>query len=165
MVVARWKPSFFQLPYSSWYALHNDVAVAALILVTILGLTGTINGEVISGLFASVVGYVLGSVGSKVTSDAAASRTAFAITTSSPLPPATIGRPYACALKTTGGSGPYTWEIAAGTLPAGLTLDGAKGVIRGNPQGPAQETTIAVQVSDTSHDIAAKVLSLRVQEA
>jgi len=73
MALARWKPQFFNLPYSSWYALHNDVAVAALILVTILGLTGTINGEVISGLFACVVGYVLGNVGGKSTGDALAS--------------------------------------------------------------------------------------------
>jgi hypothetical protein len=42
--------------------------------------------------------------------------------TTDALPAATRGQPYAEAVHATGGDGAYTWEIAAGALPVGLTL-------------------------------------------
>lgn len=54
------------------------------------------------------------------------------ITTGSVLPQATAGIPYVATLIATGGSAPYTWSLAAGALPTGLTL-GAGGVITGTP--------------------------------
>lgn len=38
------------------------------------------------------------------------------------LPPAMRGQPYAEAVHATGGDGAYTWDVAAGALPVGLTL-------------------------------------------
>ena len=57
--------------------------------------------------------------------------------TSVGLPAATAGRPYAGALAATGGIAPYTWSVAGGSLPGGLSLDPATGVISGTPQGAA----------------------------
>jgi beta-glucanase (GH16 family) len=54
-----------------------------------------------------------------------------AITTSA-LPGATVGTGYSAALKATGGVPPYTWSLASGTLPAGLSLS-SSGVISGTP--------------------------------
>jgi hypothetical protein len=56
-------PNFYQLPYSFWFVQHYDLAVIALGLIVFLGITGTVNAEVVSGLFAGVVGYVLGNTG------------------------------------------------------------------------------------------------------
>ena len=56
----------------------------------------------------------------------------FAITTG-PLPAGTLNSAYSQTLQAAGGKTPYTWGIISGSLPAGLGLDGASGVISGTP--------------------------------
>jgi large repetitive protein len=41
------------------------------------------------------------------------------------------GKPYRLTLTSTGGVGPTSWALASGSLPPGLTLDAASGVISG----------------------------------
>ena len=55
-----------------------------------------------------------------------------AITTTS-VPVGILGKAYSATLAATGGTPPYTWSIASGTLPAGLTLGASTGVISGTP--------------------------------
>ena len=50
-----------------------------------------------------------------------------------PLPPATVGVPYSVKLDAAGGITPYTWALDTGTLPPGLKLHPATGVISGTP--------------------------------
>jgi hypothetical protein len=52
------------------------------------------------------------------------------ITTAS-LPEGAFGSAYSAALAADGGVPPYTWGVAAGSLPAGLSLDPASGAITG----------------------------------
>ena len=52
------------------------------------------------------------------------------ITTTGALPDAIEGQWYSHALDATGGVSPYTWSLASGSLPPGLTLD-SSGVISG----------------------------------
>ena len=49
-------------------------------------------------------------------------------------PSSEVGIRLAKTFTATGGSGPYTWALASGTLPTGVTLDPAKGTIAGTPQ-------------------------------
>ncbi|WP_449396272.1 putative Ig domain-containing protein [Devosia riboflavina] len=42
-------------------------------------------------------------------------------------------RPYAQSLAASGGTAPYAYDISAGALPAGLSLDGTTGAITGTP--------------------------------
>src|SRR5690606_17825723 len=55
-----------------------------------------------------------------------------AITTDS-LPDGTVGEAYESTLAATGGTGTYSWAVADGTLPDGLTLDADTGIISGEP--------------------------------
>lgn len=52
-----------------------------------------------------------------------------AVTTAS-LPAGTVGSSYAASLAATGGTPPYTWTVASGALPPGLTL-AAGGAVTG----------------------------------
>jgi hypothetical protein len=49
------------------------------------------------------------------------------------VPYGTRGTPYSVSLRTLGGTPPYSWAIASGALPAGLTLDTGTGVVSGTP--------------------------------
>ncbi len=53
--------------------------------------------------------------------------------TTTTLPNGTQGAAYSQALAATGGTEPYTWSLADGTLPAGLSLHTDTGVIDGTP--------------------------------
>jgi large repetitive protein len=64
---------------------------------------------------------------------------AFAPTvTTSSLPAATVGKPYSTTLQSSGGSGTGSWAVTLGSLPAGLTLNSATGVISGTPKANGQ---------------------------
>ena len=72
----------------------------------------------------------------------------FFITTSS-LPVATQGTAYSVTLSASGGTQPYAWSLSSGTLPAGLGLAAATGVISGTPGGTGL-SSFTVQVTDSA---------------
>ena len=74
---------------------------------------------------------------------------------------AIVGTPYTETL-TALGSGTLTWGVTAGTLPTGLTLDQASGVISGTPT-VAATSDITVEVRSGT-DAASKGLSLSVYD-
>jgi large repetitive protein len=63
------------------------------------------------------------------------------------LPAALINVPYSATLTSVGGMGPFTWALASGSLPPGLTISTA-GVITGTPTALGT-TTFKVQVTDS----------------
>lgn len=70
------------------------------------------------------------------------------ITTTS-LPDGVAGAHYSSKLTAKGGTPPYTFGIASGTLPAGLTISSG-GTISGTPSGANGTSTFTVQVLDSS---------------
>lgn len=62
------------------------------------------------------------------------------------LPTLFVGQNYRVALAASGGQSPYTYSVAAGTLPAGLTLTSA-GVLSGIPTSAGQ-ATVTLRVTD-----------------
>jgi hypothetical protein len=70
-----------------------------------------------------------------------------AVSTAS-LPDGAVGSPYNQSLVATGGTAPYTWVVATGTLPAGLTLN-TTGVISGTPTA-AGSSSFTVRVTDSA---------------
>jgi Bacterial Ig-like domain (group 3)/Putative Ig domain len=78
------------------------------------------------------------------------------ITTSS-LPNAQVGTAYSTTLAATGGTLPYSWT--SGTLPAGLTLNAATGIINGIPTATAT-TTLTFTVTDSGSPAQTKSVNL-----
>ena len=68
--------------------------------------------------------------------------------TTSSLPAGTVNAAYSTTLAATGGTSPYTWSVASGQLPAGLTLSSA-GVISGTPT-TGGAFSFALQVKDSA---------------
>ncbi len=71
---------------------------------------------------------------------------------SAALPNATEGVPYSAGLRATGGTSPYRWKIAAGSLPAGFAFDAAGGGVSGvaTQNGPFPVTIQAMDAAGQS---------------
>src|SRR5262245_42510608 len=80
--------------------------------------------------------------------------------TTSALPSATVGAAYTAPLTATGGTPPYTWALASGTLPAGLTLTPSTGAITGTPTA-AGTANFTVRVTAGAQNVT-KALSITV---
>ena len=84
-----------------------------------------------------------------------------AIATST-LPPAFVGQAYSTTLARQGGTPPFTWSLASGALPKGITLNKTTGVLSGTPAASGT-TNFTVKVTDSTsptHLTATKALSL-----
>jgi hypothetical protein len=55
------------------------------------------------------------------------------VITTTTLPDARVGRDYLQAVRATGGLNPYTWSLASGVLPPGMTGSASQGTVFGRP--------------------------------
>lgn len=87
--------------------------------------------------------------------------------TTSFLPASAGGKSYDFTLASSGGVPPVRWDLTAGALPAGLTLDSASGRISGAIDSSANGSTfpLTVQVTDNAvtSQTASRTLSLQVK--
>ncbi len=75
-----------------------------------------------------------------------------------------VGTSYSQTLTAIGGTPPYSWSLSAGTLPAGLTLAAATGVILGVPTTTGT-SNFTVLVTDSVSGTATKALSIVINTA
>jgi Ca2+-binding RTX toxin-like protein len=129
-----------------------------------LSSSGTISGK------PTVAGTYSFTVQVQDTNGATASRslsikisTAPVISTAT-LPGATLGKAYAQAISSTGGTLPNTWSIASGSLPPGLALSATTGVISGTPTA-AGTYAFSAKLTDSVGASATKPLSIVVAAA
>ena len=138
------------------------------------------SGSLPAGLSLGAGGTISGTPGSagsssftvRVTDSASATTTAalsvtinpaaLVITTSS-LPAGTVGVAYSQGLSASGGTAPYVWSLASGSLPAGLSL-GAGGTISGTP-GSAGSSNFTVRVTDSASATTTAALSVTINPA
>jgi len=80
----------------------------------------------------------------------------------SALPDATYGGAYSQALQVIGGTAPYAWGVASGSLPGGLSLS-PSGQITGAPS-TVGTSSFTVQVTDADGSAAARDLTLTVNQ-
>ena len=67
-------------------------------------------------------------------------------------PSAIIGQAYSATIPAGGGVPPYTFALTAGTLPDGLTLDAATGVISGVAVGTGVTCQSIIHFDETTHN-------------
>jgi putative flippase GtrA len=72
------------------------------------------------------------------------------ITTATPLPNGRVGVAYSQTLAATGGIQPYTWALASGTLPDGLSLNTSSGLISGTPTTAVTNAALTFRVTDSA---------------
>ena len=75
------------------------------------------------------------------------------ITTAPTLPNGTALAAYSQTLAAVGGTGAYTWQLTAGTLPSGLSLNAATGLISGTPAAPVNATPLTFKVTDSGSPV------------
>jgi len=81
------------------------------------------------------------------------------------LPNGTVGLTYSQAITATGGSGTgYSFALTAGSLPAGLTLNGATGVLAGMPT-TAGSSTFTVTATDSALNSGSQQYTLTIGAA
>ena len=78
------------------------------------------------------------------------------------LPAGQVAVPYSQTLQASGGTAPYTWSIATGTLPSGLSLLGSQ--ISGTP-AVSGNSNFTVKVLDANSASITKALSITVAPA
>lgn len=126
-----------------------------------LAASGAISGTPAQpGNFSFTVRVADASLGAANKACAIAVNAALAITTGS-LPGGATGGLYSQQLSASGGTPPYTWSIAAGNLPPGLSLNGASGQISG------AATTVGtfnftIRVTDSAGARAEKDVSIKI---
>jgi len=86
------------------------------------------------------------------------------IITTSLLPNGSVNVAYSTTLQASGGTGPYSWSISAGSLPGGLSLDANTGVISGTPT-TSEKSSFTVQVVDASTLSTTQPLSITIDPA
>jgi Subtilase family/Putative Ig domain len=89
-----------------------------------------------------------GSESASATLNVVSALSALSITTTD-LPGGRVGTAYSATLTATGGSPPYTWLFAGGTLPPGLELNPSTGALSGTPTAGASATPLTFEVTDS----------------
>ena len=138
------------------YSLDSGALPAGLTLASDGTISGTPTGSGTSNFSVTVTD------GGGLTDTQALSITVAApvdITTTS-LPGGSTGQSYTQTVQSSGGTGPYTYAVTSGSLPAGLTL-ASDGTISGTPTGSGT-STFSVTVTDAAGRTDTQALSIAI---
>jgi len=83
--------------------------------------------------------------------------------TTTTVPNAVFNLPYTLTLAATGGTGAYSWSLASGTLPPGITLSGG-GTLSGTPTGLGQ-FAFTVRAADAAGHSGTVALAIAVADS
>ena len=100
---------------------------------------------VVAILFSALI---LEGCGGIAASQSAGNQNPQSLTLSATLPAATVGSAYSGVVNVSGGTVPYTFSLASGQLPTGVTLGADSGAISGTPSENGS-FNFAISVSDS----------------
>lgn len=108
----------------------------------------TLNSTTGQGVDAAVAtGNVIGGVAVFVSENAPSA--GGPVPTAKVLQGGIVGTAYSETISAQGGTGPYTFAVSVGSLPAGLSLNGATGIISGTPT-TVETSDFTIQVTDAN---------------
>jgi Putative Ig domain len=145
------------------WSLIAGTLPAGLNLSTTGAISGTPNGPFVgtSAFSVSVSDSQLPSPATATANLSITINTTSLLVTTTVLPGAVLSTFYNQTLIAAGGSPPYTWSVATGSLPLGLSLNPNSGVISGVPQ-IAGTFTFTVRVRDSIGSTATAALRIEV---
>jgi hypothetical protein len=115
-----------------------------------LGAGASVQGRLLAGTGATGAVTMAGSGGNTIGGCSAAPPVCPLITVAPPTTPnGTVGVAYSQQITASGGTGPYTFAVSSGTLPAGLTL-APGGLLSGTPT-TAGTSTVTIRAIDSSN--------------
>jgi len=82
------------------------------------------------------------------------------------LPGGTVGTAYNQVVQASGGTPPYSWTIAAGSLPGGLQLgatDSNSATVSGTPTAAQNATSFSIEVTDSKNQTASQTFSVGIK--
>jgi hypothetical protein len=126
--------------------------------------TGIISGKPVVAGTSNFTIKLTDSVGSTTKDFQCVVASAPIITTVTTTSTAELSIPFSQELVPSGGVIPYTWSLSSGTLPVGLTLDPATGIISGTPS-VAGTRTFSAKVTDKVGGYKALSLTIIVVKA
>jgi len=154
------------VPYSNW-KVSSGALPPGLVLSTAVDGSGLISGT-IGAAANGPYPFSVTATDNSTPSVTSAPRsltinvTTITINNTSPLKAWTQGQTgYSETLTATGGSGSLTWSISAGSLPPGIQLNSATGVLSGTPTASGN-STFTVKVVDAGGKMATKQFSIPV---
>ena len=167
-------PGEISIPYSKTLSVSGGVAPFTWSRtagnlpngITLNSTTGTLSGTPTQfGTFSFTVRVTdgFGSIATKALSLLIV-RTPRIITNN--LPDGRVGLAYSATLSADRGVPPFTWSLAAGTLPTGLTLstlNPTQGIIRGTPTA-AGRYTFTVRVTDSLGGTSTQALAITIRQ-
>ncbi len=146
-------------PYT--WSISSGALPAGLSLAPATGLisgTPTASGNFSIGVTVKDAGSPAQTTTATVTLSVVAAGTPLTINSTS-LPGGIPNQTYKATLSADGGTAPYTWSVTSGTLPSGLSLAKATGVISGTPTA-SSTTSLTFKVADSSSPAQTKTVTL-----
>lgn len=129
--------------------------------VTLTAATGLLNGTPTTAGTSNFTIRATDASGTAVTQALSIVVTAPLAISTATLPGGSVGTAYSSTLAATGGTAPYTWSLAAGSLPAGLSLNAATGAITGTPTAGGT-VSFTARVTDSAARTVTRALSIAV---
>ncbi|MBL7497382.1 DUF11 domain-containing protein [Frankia sp. CNm7] len=123
--------------------------------------TGLISGTPTAAGTASFVVRVVDAFGQSAQKSTSITIAAVPSLDGPPPPTGQVGVAYSTSFPVTGGTGPYTWAVTAGSPPAGLTLNPTTGVLSGTPSAPGG-SPFTIQVTDAFGQTATRTVTVTI---
>src|SRR5205823_8394553 len=142
-----------------WQKNGSAISGATAAIYTTPPTTSADNGA----QFKVMVSNARGSVTSNAATLTVTATSSVKITTAS-LPNGQVQVAYSATLQATGGTTPYTWSVASGSLPAGLSLGSTSGTISGTPT-TAGQASFTIQLADSAGNKASAGFSIDITSA
>lgn len=127
------------------------------------GASATVGTETVDGLYGTTVSYNRASLLDRTSLRCLQATTAAPSITTTVLPNAHLQSAYSAGLGVLGGAAPYTWSIVSGSLPPGLSLATASGLVSGTPTAQGS-TAVGVKVTDAEGRTATSTVTVVVDE-